>query len=146
MSDFNLKAPQGANKNKKMLGRGRGTGLGKTSGRGHNGQNSRSGGGTKLGFEGGQMPLFRRIASRGFSNHPFKKEYQAVNLDQLEDRFNDGDKVNLDTLVANGLIKRSEKLVKILAAGEITKKLEIESVKVSASAKVKIEKAGGKVL
>ncbi len=146
MSDFNLKAPKGANRNKKMLGRGRGTGLGKTSGRGHNGQNSRSGGGTKLGFEGGQMPLFRRIASRGFSNHPFKTEFQAVNLDQLEDRFNDGDKVNLDTLVANGLIKRSEKLVKILAAGEITKKLEIESVKVSASAKEKIEKAGGKVL
>ncbi|QEN05175.1 50S ribosomal protein L15 [Thiospirochaeta perfilievii] len=146
MSDFNLKAPKGANKNKKMLGRGRGTGLGKTSGRGNNGQNSRSGGGTKLGFEGGQMPLFRRIASRGFSNHPFKTEYQAVNLDQLEDRFNDGDKVNLETLVANGLIKRSEKLVKILAAGEITKKLEIESVKVSASAKEKIEKAGGKVL
>ncbi|MBN2619407.1 MAG: 50S ribosomal protein L15 [Spirochaetales bacterium] len=146
MSDFNLKAPKGANKNKKMLGRGRGTGLGKTSGRGNNGQNSRSGGGTKIGFEGGQMPLFRRIASRGFSNHPFKTEYQAVNLDQLEDRFNDGDKVNLETLVASGLIKRSEKLVKILAAGEITKKLEIESVKVSASAKEKIEKAGGKVL
>ncbi len=146
MSDFNLKAPQGANKNKKMLGRGRGTGLGKTSGRGHNGQNSRSGGGTKLGFEGGQMPLFRRIASRGFSNHPFKKEYLAVNLDQLEERFNDGDKVNLETLVAKGLIKRSEKLVKILAAGDITKKLEVETVKVSASAKEKIEKAGGKVL
>lgn len=146
MSDFNLKAPKGANKNKKMLGRGRGTGLGKTSGRGSNGQNSRSGGGTKLGFEGGQMPLFRRIASRGFSNHPFKKEYLAVNLDQLEERFNDGDKVNLETLVANGLIKRSEKLVKILAAGEITKKLEVEAVKVSASAKEKIEKAGGKVL
>ena len=71
---------------------------------------------------------------------------QAVNLDQLEDRFNDGDKVNLDTLAANGLIKKSEKLVKILAAGEITKKLEIESVKISASAKEKIEKAGGKVL
>ncbi len=146
MSDFNLKAPKGANKNKKMLGRGRGTGLGKTGGRGNNGQNSRSGGGTKIGFEGGQMPLFRRIASRGFSNHPFKTEYQAVNLDQLEDRFNDGDKVNLDTLAANGLIKKSEKLVKILAAGEITKKLEIESVKISASAKEKIEKAGGKVL
>ena len=146
MSDFNLKAPEGANKNKKMLGRGRGTGLGKTSGRGNNGQNSRSGGGTKLGFEGGQMPLFRRIASRGFSNHPFKKEYLAVNLDQLEERFNDGDKVNLETLAKNGLIKRSEKLVKILAAGEITKKLEISTVKVSASAKNKIEKAGGKVL
>ncbi len=146
MSDFNLKAPEGANKNKKMLGRGRGTGLGKTSGRGNNGQNSRSGGGTKLGFEGGQMPLFRRIASRGFSNHPFKKEYLAVNLDQLEERFNDGDKVNLETLAANGLIKRSEKLVKILAAGDITKKLEVETVKVSASAKEKIEKAGGKVL
>ncbi len=146
MSEFNLVAPKGANRKKKCLGRGRGTGLGKTSGRGHNGQNSRSGGGTKLGFEGGQMPLFRRIASRGFSNHPFKKEYLAVNLDQLEERFNDGDKVNLETLAANGLIKRSEKLVKILAAGEITKKLEIESVKVSASAKDKIEKAGGKVL
>jgi len=146
MSDFNLKAPKGANKNKKMLGRGRGTGLGKTSGRGNNGQNSRSGGGTKLGFEGGQMPLFRRIASRGFSNHPFKKEYLAVNLDQLNERFNDGDKVNLETLVSKGLIKKSEKLVKILAAGDITKKLEIESVKISASAKEKIEKAGGKVL
>jgi large subunit ribosomal protein L15 len=146
MSEFDLKAPKGANKKKKCLGRGRGTGLGSTSGRGHNGQNSRSGGGTKIGFEGGQMPLFRRIASRGFSNHPFKTEYLAVNLDQLEDRFSDGEKVNLETLVAKGLIKRSEKLVKILASGEITKKLEVESVNVSASAKEKIEKAGGKVL
>jgi len=146
MSDFDLKAPKGANRKKKCLGRGKGTGLGKTSGRGHNGQNSRSGGGVKIGFEGGQMPLFRRIASRGFSNHPFKNEYLAVNLDQLEDRFNDGDKVNLETLAAKGLIKRSEKLVKILASGEITKKLEVEAVNVSASAKEKIEKAGGKVL
>ena len=146
MSAFELKAPKGANRSKKLLGRGRATGTGKTSGKGHKGQKSRSGGGTRLGFEGGQMPLFRRVAARGFSNHPFKVEYVGVNVSSLNERYSDGEKVNHETLVEKGLIKNGEKNIKILGDGDIDKKLEVEIKKVTAGAKDKIVKAGGTVV
>jgi large subunit ribosomal protein L15 len=140
-----LRAPKGANKKKNIVGRGRSSGSGKTSGRGHNGQKSRSGGGVRLGFEGGQMPLYRRVAAKGFSNHPFKTEYVVINLSSLEKVYSDGDTVNLETLVQKGLVKKSEKLVKILGVGDLKMKLDVAVPAVSASAKEKIEKAGGKV-
>ena len=146
MSAFELKAPKGANRSKKLLGRGRATGTGKTSGKGHKGQNSRSGGGTRLGFEGGQMPLFRRVAARGFSNHPFKVEYVGINVSSLNERYVDGEKVNRETLIEKGLIKKGEKNVKILGDGELDKKLEVEIKKVTAGAKDKIVKAGGSLV
>lgn len=146
MSVFELKAPKGANRSKKLLGRGRATGTGKTSGKGHKGQKSRSGGGTRLGFEGGQMPLFRRVAARGFSNHPFKVEFVGVNVSSLNERFVDGEKVNHETLVEKGLIKKGEKNIKILGAGELDKKLDVEIKKVTAGAKEQIVKAGGTVV
>jgi large subunit ribosomal protein L15 len=145
MSDNNLKAPAGANRNKKKVGRGHSSGSGKTAGRGHKGQKARSGGGVSLGFEGGQMPLFRRVAARGFSNYPFKNIAVPVNLNLLDKFFEDGDKVNLETLVAKGLIKKSETNVKILGNGDIKKKLEVELTNVSVAAKDKIVKAGGSV-
>lgn len=146
MSENTLKAPLGANKNRKILGRGRATGVGKTSGKGHKGQKARSGGGVRPGFEGGQMPLYRRVAARGFSNHPFKVEHVVINLSSLEKVYSDGETVSLDTLVAKGLVKKSETLVKILGNGEIKKKLNVEIPAVSASARAKIEKAGGKLV
>lgn len=145
MSISPLRAPKGASKKKNIVGRGRSSGSGKTSGKGHKGQKARSGGGVRLGFEGGQMPLYRRVAARGFSNHPFKTEYVVINVSSLEKLFNDGDTVNLDTLVQKGLVKKSETLVKILGEGDLKKKLEVAVPAVSASARVKIEKAGGKV-
>lgn len=146
MSAFELKAPKGANRSKKVLGRGRATGTGKTSGKGHKGQNSRSGGGTKIGFEGGQMPLYRRVAARGFSNHPFKVEYVGINVSSLNERYKDGEKVNRETLIEKGLIKKGEKNVKILGDGDLDKKLDVEIRKVTAGAKDKIVKAGGTVV
>jgi large subunit ribosomal protein L15 len=146
MSNFELKAPKGANRNKKVLGRGHGAGTGKTSGKGHKGQKARSGGNVRPGFEGGQMPLYRRVAARGFSNYMFKKTYVPVNLFLLEKNYSDGETVSLETLVEKGLIKKSEKNVKILANGELSKKLEVQIEKVSAGAVEKIEKAGGKVV
>ena len=146
MSNFELKAPKGANRNKKVLGRGHGAGTGKTSGKGHKGQKARSGGNVRPGFEGGQMPLYRRVAARGFSNYMFKKTYVPVNLFLLEKNYSDGEVVSLETLVEKGLIKKSEKNVKILANGELSKKLDVQIEKVSAGAVEKIEKAGGKVV
>ncbi len=140
-----LRVPAGASKKKKIVGRGRSSGSGKTAGRGHKGQKSRSGGGVRLGFEGGQMPLYRRVAARGFSNHPFKKEFVVINLTGLEKSFVDGDTVSLATLIQKGLIKKSETLVKILGMGVLTRKLTVEIPAVSASAREKIEKAGGSV-
>jgi len=141
-----LKRPQGATKQKKRLGRGPGSGNGTTAGKGTKGQNSRSGGGVRPGFEGGQMPLYRRIARRGFSNYPFKTGYTPINLSTLEKRFESGATVSYETLVEAGVISASEKLVKILANGEITKKLTVAGLKVSASARAKIEAAGGSVV
>ena len=146
MSVIPLRAPKGASKKKNILGRGRSSGSGKTSGKGHKGQKARSGGGVRPGFEGGQMPLYRRVASRGFSNHPFKTEYVVINVSSLEKVYTDGETVNHGTLVQKGLVKKSETLVKILGEGELNKKLEVAVPAVSVSAKVKIEKAGGKVV
>ena len=148
MAEYNpiLSAPQGANKKPKRVGRGSSSGLGSTAGKGNKGQQSRSGGKTYVGFEGGQMPLYRRIAMKGFSNYPFKKEYVCINLDQLDAKFNDGETVDKAALAAKGFIsKRSSSLVKILGNGDVTKKLTVIVDKVSASAKEKIEKAGGSV-
>ena len=145
MSEFTLNAPYGANKKKKIVGRGQGSGLGSTAGRGNKGQQSRSGGKVYVGFEGGQMPLYRRIAIRGFSNYPFKKEYAIFNLSELELKFADGETVNAESLGAKGLLKKNLP-IKVLGNGEITKKLTFSIDKVSASAKAKIEKAGGKIV
>lgn len=145
MSEIVLRAPHGANKTRKRLGRGVGSGLGKTSGKGHKGQNARSGGGVRPGFEGGQMPIYRRLASRGFSNYPFKKIYRILNVSDLEAFFNDGDKVDFLSLKEKRLVKKGDRYIKILGNGDLTKKLEIVVSTVSVSAKEKIEKAGGKV-
>lgn len=141
-----LSAPQGANKKPKRVGRGSSSGLGTTAGKGNKGQQSRSGGKTYVGFEGGQMPLYRRIARKGFSNYPFKKEYVCINVELLDAKFNDGDTVDATSLVAKGFMSsKSSSAVKILGNGDITKKLTVDVDKVSASAKAKIEKAGGTV-
>lgn len=145
MSEFILNAPAGANKKKKIVGRGSSSGRGTTAGRGNKGQQSRSGGKVYVGFEGGQMPLFRRIAHRGFSNYPFRKEYNIVNLCDLEVKFADGETVSKETLVCKGLVNKLDKPVKILGNGDISKKLTVTVDKISASAKEKIEKAGGTV-
>ncbi len=146
MSDFNLSAPKGANKKKRIVGRGSSSGRGTTAGRGNKGQQSRSGGKVYVGFEGGQMPLFRRIARRGFSNSPFKKEYLVLNLCDLELKYADGETVNVKTLSEKGMINKNAKpLLKILSNGDVTKKLTVEADKISATAKEKIEKAGGTV-
>ncbi|MDR1301660.1 MAG: 50S ribosomal protein L15 [Treponema sp.] len=140
MQDFNLHAPQGAHKRKRIIGRGQGSGRGTTAGKGTKGQKARSGGKTYVGFEGGQMPLYRRLAQRGFSNYPFKKEFQVVNLGELEGRYHDGETVNIATLKQKGLIKGSVP-VKILGDGKFTKKLIFKINALSASAKAKIEQA-----
>ena len=148
MADYNpvLNAPEGANKKDRRVGRGSSSGRGTTAGRGNKGQQSRSGGKVYIGFEGGQMPLYRRIAQKGFSNYPFKKEYAIFNLSDLEAKFADGETVNKETLAAKNLLKKSATLVKVLGDGDVTKKLTVAVDKVSASAKAKIEKAGGKVV
>lgn len=145
MSDYNLHAPYGANKKKRIVGRGSSSGLGTTAGKGNKGQQSRSGGKVYVGFEGGQMPLYRRIARRGFSNYWFKKEYAIVNLAELEAKFADGETVNRESLVLKGLVNKADALIKVLGDGDVTKKLTVSVDKVSASAKAKIEKAGGTV-
>ena len=149
MAEYNpiLSAPQGANKQPKRVGRGSSSGLGTTAGKGNKGQQSRSGkAGPYVGFEGGQMPLYRRIAHKGFSNYPFKKEYVCINLNQLEAKFNDGETVDKAALIAKGFItSKSATLVKILGDGDLKKKLNVVVDKISASAQKKIEKAGGSV-
>ena len=148
MAEYNpiLSAPQGANKKPKRVGRGSSSGLGSTAGKGNKGQQSRSGGKTYVGFEGGQMPLYRRIARKGFSNYPFKKEYVCINVEQLEAKFNDGETVDKTALIEKGFISsKNASLVKVLGSGEVSKKLTVIVDKVSESAKAKIEKAGGSV-
>jgi large subunit ribosomal protein L15 len=144
MHDFNLHAPEGANRKKRIIGRGQGSGRGTTAGKGTKGQKARSGGKTYIGFEGGQMPLYRRLAQRGFSNHPFKKEVQIVNLGEIDKRYEASETVNLESLMRKGLLKGTAP-VKVLANGDITKNLSFKVSSVSAAAKEKIEKAGGTV-
>jgi large subunit ribosomal protein L15 len=112
---------------------------------GNKGQNSRSGGNSAPGFEGGQMPLYRRVARRGFSNYKFKQDYQAVSLDVLSTNFDDGETVNLDALKDKGIVKGFKTQAKILGDGDLTKKLVIDGIKVSATASEKIKAAGGEI-
>jgi len=129
----------------KRLGRGLGSGTGKTAGKGHKGQGARSGGGVRPGFEGGQMPLIRRIPKRGFNNS-FKKTYSIVNVAALEEAFEAGAVVNAESLLEKGLIGKIEEYgLKILGDGELTKKLTVQAKKFTKSAEAKIKKAGGKV-
>ena len=137
-----LKPAEGSTHRKKIVGRGIGSGVGKTSGKGHKGQNARSGGGVRPGFEGGQMPLYRRLPKRGFTNI-FAKKYVSVNVEVL-DKFNDGDEVTAEALLEKGIISKTLDGVKILGRGEVTKKVTVKVAKISESAKEKIEKAGGK--
>jgi len=137
-----LRPAAGSRKDRKRIGRGAGSGLGKTSGKGHKGQNARSGGGVKAGFEGGQMPLQRRLPKRGFTPLT-KKVYSLVNLRQLEN-FESGSTVNAEALIAAGMIKGVADGIKILGDGELTKKLTVQAHKFSKSAQEKIVSAGGK--
>jgi large subunit ribosomal protein L15 len=142
MELHNLRPAAGAKKPRKRVGRGPGSGNGKTAGRGHKGQKSRSGYSRRYGFEGGQMPLVRRIPKRGFTNI-FRVEYQIINVQDLERVFEAGDEVTLEAIAENGLVRRGAKLVKVLANGEISKKLNVQAHKFSAAARTKIEAAGG---
>jgi large subunit ribosomal protein L15 len=144
MHDFNLHAPEGAHKRKRIVGRGQGTGRGTTAGKGNKGQKSRSGGKSYVGFEGGQMPLYRRLARRGFSNYPFKKEVQIVNLEEIDKRYQPAETVNIESLIKKGLVKKALP-VKVLGNGTLTKGLTFAVHAVSAAAKEKIEKAGGTI-
>ncbi len=139
----NLSPQPGSRKARKRVGRGPGSGHGKTATRGHKGYKARSGGGIKIGFEGGQMPLQRRLPKRGFNNI-FKKQYAIVNIQDLE-RFEAGAKVDKQALVAAGLVSQNDTLVKILGNGEVKNALTVSVDKVSGSARQKIEAAGGKI-
>ncbi len=139
----NLKPSYGSTHSKKRIGRGHGSGTGKTAGKGHKGQNARSGGGVKAGFEGGQMPLQRRLPKRGFTPLT-RKEYVLVNLRDLE-LFDAGSVVDLETLGKAGLIAQIKDGVKILGDGDLTKALTVKAHKFSNAAKAKIEAAGGQV-
>lgn len=138
-----LKPNEGATKARKRVGRGPGSGTGKTAGRGENGQNSRSGGGVRVGFEGGQTPLFRRLPKRGFSNARFKKVYAVINVSDLNN-FEDGAEVTPEILKNSGIIKNTLDGIKVLGNGTLEKKLNIKANKFSLSAKEKIEALGGK--
>ena len=142
MKLHDLKPAVGATTAPKRLGRGTGSGLGKTSGKGHKGAKARSGGGKRPGFEGGQMPLVRRLPKRGFYN-AFRTEYVAINVDRLE-IFEDGAVVGPVQLIEAGIIKKIEDGVKILGNGDLTKKLTVQAAKFTATAKEKIEAVGGK--
>lgn len=137
-----LKAPRGAAKKRTRVGRGEGSGLGKTSGKGHKGQKARTGGSTKLGYEGGQTSLHRRLPKRGFTNE-FKKIYDIVNIERLS-AFNKGDIVDRDALAKKGIVKNIKDGIKILGDGELKVSLTVKADKFTASAKKKIEAAGGK--
>lgn len=138
-----LKKPEGANKERNRVGRGRGTGHGNTAGRGHKGQRARSGGKVRAGFEGGQMPLQRRIPKRGFFN-PFRTEYQVVNLQDIS-RIGQRESLTPDDMADLGLISRNKGPVKVLAKGELTFAVSVSAHAFSAKAREMIEAAGGKV-
>ena len=139
-----LRPAEGSRKSRKRVGRGTGSGLGTTAGRGNNGQNSRSGGGVRPGFEGGQMPLFRRIPKRGFSNARFKKDYALVNVELLN-RFEANTEITPELLIETGVVKQVKDGIKILGNGELEKAFTVKANKFTQSAIEKIEKAGGKI-
>ncbi len=130
----------------KRLGCGESSGHGKTSGKGHKGQKARAGGSVRHGFEGGQMPIYRRLPKKGFSNVDFAIRYATINVSTLEERFEAGTEITEELLRAEGLVKGRHHGIKILGDGELTKKFSVSAHKVSASAKEKIEKAGGNVI
>ena len=137
-----LSPAEGSRKERKRVGRGTSSGTGKTSGRGHKGQNARSGGGVRPGFEGGQNPLYRRLPKRGFVN-PTRKEYAVVNIEELNS-FAEGTEVTPEVLVESGIVKNTKSGIKVLGNGEVTVKLTVKANKFSQSAVEKIEAAGGK--
>lgn len=143
MKIHELTPAPGSVKDAKRKGRGAGSGNGKTAGKGHKGQKARSGGGVRPGFEGGQMPLQRRIPKRGFNNI-FATNYVAINVGVLNEKFNDGDVVDAAAIKASGIIKNTKDGIKILGEGNLTKKLTVKASAYSESAKQKIEEAGGK--
>ena len=145
MADMDIRPPSGSRKNKRIAGRGNAARRGRKVGKGDKGQNSRSGGGVRPGFEGGQMPLYRRIPRKGFSNYRFRRDYEIINVSTLDKKFSDGETVSLATLTEKRVIKKSSSRVKILGEGELKKKLTVAIAAVSAQAKEKIEKAGGAV-
>ena len=138
-----LSPAEGSTKEVFRKGRGAGSGNGKTAGKGHKGQNARSGGGVRPGFEGGQLPLYRKLPKRGFNNARFGKKYTTINVEVLN-RFNDGDVVDCAALLASGAISKVNNGVKVLGEGELTKKLTVKAAVFSAAAKEKIEAVGGK--
>jgi len=140
----NLKPAKGSIRDRKRVGRGPGSTFGRTAGRGNNGYGSRSGSTSKIHYEGGQTPLMRRLPKRGFSNYPFKKEVQIVNLDIISNL--NIDKIDVNILIENGVVKKAHLPVKILGNGEIKKAVEVQGDMFSASAIKKIEKAGGKAI
>lgn len=145
MNIQSLRPAENSRFSQKRLGRGIGSGVGKTSGKGHKGQNARSGGGVRVGFEGGQMPLIRKLPRRGFTNAPFRKEYSIINVSDLN-KFDDNTVVDAKVLLENGIISKVENYgVKVLGNGELTKKLTVRASKFSESAKKKIIKANGTV-
>ena len=146
MTDLsNLKAPEGANRRRKRVGRGPGSTDGKTAGRGTKGQNARSGGSRHPRFEGGQTPLYRRLPKFGFSNENFRNDFTIINLDTLDSVFEAEDVVDAESLIEKGLIKRNHDGIKILGRGELTKVLTVKAHKFSKSARAAIEDVGGSV-
>jgi large subunit ribosomal protein L15 len=142
----NLKPNPDAKHRRKRLGSGESSGHGKTAGKGHKGQKARSGGSIRPGFEGGQMPLHRRLPKRGFNNAAFKAVYGIVNVDELERRFDDGAAINEKLLRGAGLVRGSLSGVKVLGRGDVSKKFHLEVDCISASARKKIEQAGGTIV
>ncbi len=143
MNLSNLKPTPGSTHAKKRLGRGTGSGTGKTAGKGHKGQNARSGGGTRPGFEGGQTPLFKRLPKRGFTNH-FRTEYACVNVSELN-RYEEGTVVNTELLLKDRVIRKALDGLKILGNGELTVKLTVQADKFTTSASEKIQAVGGTI-
>lgn len=135
---------EASTKARKRIGRGPGSGNGKTSGKGHKGQKARSGGGVRPGFEGGQLPLYRRLSKRGFNNYNFQTTYATVNVGDLE-RFEEGTVVTKELLIEVGLVTKELDGIKILGNGELTKKLTVKANKFSSTAKTKIENVGGTI-
>jgi large subunit ribosomal protein L15 len=141
----NLVAPIGARKKIKRVGRGESSGHGKTSGRGHKGQKARKSGNVRIGFEGGQIPFFERVPKVGFSNYLSRKTYLTVNVENLANHFQAGDVVDHAALVAAGLLSKTKGLVKVLGTGELTSAYTLKVNAISASARQKVEQAGGKI-
>jgi len=139
-----LKPAEGSAKAAWRKGRGAGSGNGKTAGKGHKGQNARSGGGVRPGFEGGQLPLYRKLPKRGFNNSKFAKVYAIVNVEALN-AFEDGAVIDLEALLAKKIVRKANDGLKVLGNGELTKKVTVKATIFSASAKEKIEAAGGKI-